>query len=109
MTDVEIIDAIQELLSTPERFTRKAFARDGGGAAVSPFCPTAICFCLAGAEMLVEREHHVPLAQRSRVYVLIERAAREIYQNEPYEVNDKRGRAAVLRVLDHARKAAKGA
>lgn len=50
MTPKEILKAARAILSKPERWTQKAFARDFAGRVVtSPFEPSAVCFCAVGA------------------------------------------------------------
>ena len=38
-----------ELLDKPEKWTQGAFGEDEAGNAVGSRCPTAVCWCMAGA------------------------------------------------------------
>jgi hypothetical protein len=38
-----------ELLDTPEKWTKGAFARDSKGDPVDPVSPEAVCWCIEGA------------------------------------------------------------
>ena len=49
MTDMELLEAVLDLLSEPTRWTRKAFARNQRGTEVPPQDDEAICWCLQGA------------------------------------------------------------
>lgn len=49
MTTLEILKAARELLSTPARWTKLAYARDAGGAAVMPSNANAVCWCIEGS------------------------------------------------------------
>lgn len=48
MTPLEILIAGRELISTPERWTKGAFARDANGTEY-PCAGAEVCWCFAGA------------------------------------------------------------
>jgi hypothetical protein len=47
------IDRIDTLLSTPDRWTQDAGARNAAGAVCDPLSPDAVCWCLIGASWCV--------------------------------------------------------
>ena len=47
-----ILAKMRELLSSKERWTQGAFARDTSGGSVDLDDPDAVCFCLVGAHVL---------------------------------------------------------
>lgn len=54
------------ILSTPQRFARRAYALDGRGRSVAVDSPIAARFCLAGAVLRAEHaEHSVPMPLRT--------------------------------------------
>lgn len=58
-TQLAVLRALREtrsLLNTPDRWTKKAFARDAKGVKVSPGSYNATCWCLAGALSRIARD-----------------------------------------------------
>lgn len=53
MTVVDLLKAARELISVPERWTRKAMARDRYNAPVLATSSKAVCWCLDGALLMV--------------------------------------------------------
>lgn len=49
VTAVYVLTETRKLLSVPERWTKKQFARDALGGTADPTGPLAVCFCVEGA------------------------------------------------------------
>lgn len=49
MTTLEILEGARELIATPEKWTKRAFARDQSGACVNSASQNAVCLCPTGA------------------------------------------------------------
>lgn len=58
MTIVEVLRAVRELLSVPERWTQGAFARQEDKTQVNAEDPEAVCFCIRGAIHRVAVNHY---------------------------------------------------
>lgn len=50
---IAVLDAVRDVLSNPERWTKEFFALDEHGDDVPPLDPSAQCWCLAGAVVKV--------------------------------------------------------
>ncbi len=73
MTAIEILKAARETLSTPDRWTKKMYAKDATGKSVSYCDPRATCFCVNGALMKAEScftsPGYLPASEALRVIV----------------------------------------
>lgn len=90
---------IRELLTPDEHWVSEQWATDGRGYPVLPTDPTATCWCLLGAAMAVV---FVPMALTALLATLEKTL---VEQDNPLAedlaaFNDKRGHAAVLKLLD---------
>ena len=49
MTTLEVLKKARDLISTPDKWTKGAVARDRHGFAVEPYAQMAVCWCSVGA------------------------------------------------------------
>jgi hypothetical protein len=98
---LEILTATRALLSRPERWTQRAYARDGAGQPVCNHEPEACCWCLSGAVARTSRAYsakYLSLAYQA-IY-----AAAGVEMGGLIDWNDAPGRthADVIAMLDAA-------
>lgn len=105
MTPTEHIRATRELLSVPERHTKKAIARTAAGDPCVSSSERATSWCLRGALLKTSGDDE---AVFNAATLRCQRAARIVYPEVAsapcplIKVNDDLGYSAVLKVLDTA-------
>jgi len=95
LSQLEILDQIRALISTPETWCRGAAARSARGKPVYPTSDLAVRWCVEGACYRI--------GQSSPMWLRIEAKAGEQHSLSPSEVNDSLGHAAVLELLESVR------
>ena len=83
---VNAVDAILELLDTPDKWTQGLAARDANGDSVYSSAPEAVCWCLEGAICKVFRETNRPW---SKPYFKMKRALTRVLKDDYISFNDK--------------------
>jgi hypothetical protein len=68
---------LKELFSTPDKWTKKAFARDSEGNVTAMIMPDAVCWCLFGG--LVKVFESLPEMQNSREKEILEKTISKDY------------------------------
>src|SRR4051794_19791915 len=65
----EVFGAARELLPSPARWTKGAYARNSRGEPVSAFAPNATRFCISGALIRASFTHYGELPDRRFTYL----------------------------------------
>ena len=94
----DTLRAARETLSDPTRWTQGAYARSASGRRLWFESPSAVCWCAYGAL----GKHSGLHPEEGRAADFLRRAADELFDLYPTEVNDDRGHAAVLSMYDLA-------
>lgn len=103
---VEVLSAARELIADPHRWTQATFARDAAGDDVASSAADAVAWCAWGALYRVcgrladSPEEPDPCLSAAERHLI--RAAVDLYDQNPEDVNDERGHPAVLEVYDLA-------
>lgn len=97
MKPSEVLRAARELISVPERWTQRAYARTVQGREIGPNEENAACFCSAGA--LQRAEGVFPRWYETKAYKFLETATR-VYSVTYF--NDHHTHADVLAAFDRA-------
>jgi len=96
---IEVLSKMEELLATPDRWTKEADARDECGHEIRPTDPDAFCFCLNGAATACGAE--------GQIYRLIDEtlweATGEEFWAESWNDAPERTHSEVLEVLAKAK------
>ena len=99
-TEQLIIRRARAMVASPSKWTRGAFARDENGMVVQPASPDATSFCAAGAIMRAAYELAGCAHDWDRSAYDILRRSTDQAGRPLHLVNDRRGRAATLRLID---------
>jgi len=94
MTDLKILTASRELISKPENWTQKAYARGKSGRKVKVTSKLAVCFCPIGAI--------AKIAKLGTLEVLCGETAKALGQSHLVYFNDTHTHAEVLALFDAA-------
>ena len=100
MSAEQILINTKALIEDESHWCQYTFARASDGAKV-PLSQTAAKFCVSGALSLAERIQ-LDYSQANRASYFLNRAAYDMFELDPVQVNDRRGHAAVMRMLDYA-------
>lgn len=78
----EFLKNAKALINTPDKWTKRAYARDAGGNSVSEDSPDAVCFCSVGAlDKLVRAEPSTDVKVyqiRNIAHSILDAAAKEL-------------------------------
>lgn len=103
----QVLRRARDLLSDKRKWTRYGAARSGNGAVCPPYAPDAVRFCAYGAiaraalEVTGNRQQARGLARSIEMHLLGgERASQP--NGRLCQVNDRKGYAAIIRLLDAA-------
>ena len=101
LKQLELLDQIRALISTPETWCKDAAARNAKGKPVFFNSDHAVRWCVAGARCRVAVVG--PTTDGGPLWARVQEKAQAIYRLHPTEVNDDLGHAAVLALLDAVR------
>ena len=104
MTNLEALEALQELFSDPARWTTNVLARDAQGHATNYLIDKdtinpPVCWCLMGG---IAKATNSLAVYDNPLRASIERAAYLCFNLSPETVNDTLGLDAVRQVIAHA-------
>ena len=107
MNELDILKAGRELLSDPNRWTKRTLARDKNGHATDVYDAKATCFCSLGAMHRAALHKGADLDTRYRIQDRLTASVKALYPRHPsliYVFNDSSSTThdQILAVWDHA-------
>ena len=95
----EVLVNARELISKPEAWTKRSYARSAGGDPVVPYSPKAACWCVSGAISISGRDITVRWAARDAILFA---AGTSVMDVPTWNDAPERTHAEVLAVFDKA-------
>lgn len=107
LTALQILNRADIILSSKKRWAQGTFAKDRNGWAVSARADDATCFCVLGSLTRACLPFSVTAKEYYKANDIMMAAAAQLYLDTPAGVNDKKGYAAVRKLLAFAKKLAR--
>ena len=95
-----VLKATREKISTPDRWTQNAYARNAKGETEQPSSPGAVCWCLVGALRSVLPDMSLFYVENHWAYIFLAQEIPVGNAHHPASFNDNSTHAEVLAFLD---------
>jgi hypothetical protein len=106
---IQILDSMAELLDSPEKLCKEAFARDYEGNPIDFDNPNAIQWCMGGALYKYSKQHNLKNSELLKAASFLKEASKSLFGDTRFSVisDSPNSYPKVIQIIEKAKELAK--